>query len=99
MVEDNICSLEGIVKESDQDKFMERVKKTKPTLIIMAYHHGVQLGYMPIFPLNAVAVEVPPNSVPWLLKQKGMIKGILNSKSNENLLTILIHNVWVGQND
>eukprot|EP00092_Neocalanus_flemingeri_P025882 GFUD01028049.1.p1 GENE.GFUD01028049.1~~GFUD01028049.1.p1 ORF type:complete len:376 (+),score=111.21 GFUD01028049.1:124-1251(+) len=86
MVEENICSLEGIVKESDQDKLMERVKKTDPTLILLAYNHGVQFGSMPQFPSTDFYKEPPLNSVPWLLKQKGMIGEIL--KSSKTLLTI-----------
>eukprot|EP00092_Neocalanus_flemingeri_P056655 GFUD01067185.1.p1 GENE.GFUD01067185.1~~GFUD01067185.1.p1 ORF type:complete len:381 (-),score=124.12 GFUD01067185.1:121-1263(-) len=86
MVEENICSLEGIVKESDQDKLMERVKKTDPTLILLAYNHGVQFGSMPQFPMTEFCEEPPLNSVPWLLKQKGMVGEIL--KSSKTLLTI-----------
>eukprot|EP00092_Neocalanus_flemingeri_P056652 GFUD01067182.1.p1 GENE.GFUD01067182.1~~GFUD01067182.1.p1 ORF type:complete len:402 (-),score=121.44 GFUD01067182.1:172-1197(-) len=86
MVEENICSLKGIVKESDQDKLMETVKKTDPSLILLAYNHGVDFGNMPQFPMTDFYKEPPLNSVPWLLKQKGMVGEIL--KSSKTLLTI-----------
>eukprot|EP00092_Neocalanus_flemingeri_P049200 GFUD01056455.1.p1 GENE.GFUD01056455.1~~GFUD01056455.1.p1 ORF type:complete len:166 (+),score=52.96 GFUD01056455.1:131-628(+) len=94
MVEENICSLEGIVKESDQDKLMERVKKTDPTLILLAYNHGVQFGSMPQFPMTEFCEEPPLNSVPWLLKQKGMVGEIL--KSSKTLLTLSTEGIKVA---
>eukprot|EP00092_Neocalanus_flemingeri_P103573 GFUD01132566.1.p1 GENE.GFUD01132566.1~~GFUD01132566.1.p1 ORF type:complete len:316 (+),score=96.21 GFUD01132566.1:70-948(+) len=96
MVEENICSLEGIVKESDQDKLMERVKKTDPTLIILAYNHGLQFGPCPSFPTKGFYEEPPLNSVPWLLKKKGMVYKIL--RSSPTTLTISTQNVYQLEN-
>ena len=85
MLEDNLCSLEGNV--NDKDEFLMKLNKSKPTTIILAYRHGLNLGVR--FP------KPKPNTVPWLMQESGMVsKRCEILCCNETTVTFLTKDVY-----
>ena len=77
--------MEGLV--TDKDKFLGKVERANPNVIILGYRHEIQFGDFHDFP-NKYFYNAPnPNTIPWVLEKKGFIGEFLDCY-NVTTLTI-----------